>query len=376
MNTLPSILHCSMANVEETILVTGGCGFVGHHILKTLRAQRPRWSLHSISRIPNRNLVDGVTYHAGSISSHEDVQSAFQRARFTVLVHTASPAAVGRSRADDRTYYVTNVAGTQCLLDCARAAGSVKAFVFTSSAMTIEGLPLHMASEEDTCMVSRTSRCDHYSKSKALAETLVLNANGTAGMLTASLRLPSAYGDRDEQYIGGAIEALRRGEHKVQIGDNTNLNDCVSGENAASAHYLAIKALLEEEKLEWRRQSVEKVNGEAFFITDGEPLPFWDHFRIIWRAAGDRTSEKEVWRILPWLAMSLAAVVEAAYWVFTLGTKRPEVMRRDLLQITFLERTFSIDKARRRLGYEPVHDTNTPMCEGVRWYLGQHPLAS
>lgn len=354
---------------QEIVLVTGGSGFIGHHIIKALRLQKPSWTLHSLSRNPNRNGVDGAHYHAGSISSYEQVRGVFQHVQPTVVIHTASPPVVG-DKADQRSYHRTNVAGTRCVLDCALAARSVKAFVYTSSTLAVEG-DEHVMSTEDHPVRTRTSKCDDYPKTKALAETMVLEANGTAGMPTASLRLPSSYGTRDEQNIAGAIKMLRRNEHKVQVGNNTNLCDWLSAGNAAQAHLLAVDALLAEKQ--HPPVGGDKVAGEAFTITDGDPLPFWEHFRVIWRAAGDRTPEGDVTKIPVWVAMCAAAVIELLYWVFTLGTRKPKRMRRDLLGFTRYERTFSIEKARRRLDYVPAQDRDAQVRDGVAWYLDLHP---
>ncbi|KAI9693019.1 MAG: hypothetical protein M1822_005014 [Bathelium mastoideum] len=355
-----------MAN--QTVVVIGSCGFVGYHVLKMIKEVHPSWSLHGMSRKPNRNLLEGVKYHTGNISSYEDIEAVFLQVRPTIVVHTASPAVVG-DRADIHSCYSTNVDGTRYLLDCAVAAQSAKAFVYTSSATVVEGTEQHMASE-DALVKTEESKCDDYAKSKALAERMVLQTNGSANMLTVCLRLPSTYGECDEQNIGEGIKAMRRNEHKLQIGDNTSLCDWLSAENAARAHLLAVESLLVEHQQP--KGNAERVAGETFFVTDGEPLPFWDHFRLIWRAAGDRTAESKVTKIPPLAIMSLAAVVETIYWIFTFGRIKPKALRRDLLEFTFLERTFSIEKARKRLGYVPKANRDAQVQAGVRWYLDQH----
>ncbi|KAL9089156.1 MAG: hypothetical protein Q9159_002716 [Coniocarpon cinnabarinum] len=353
----------------ETILVTGGCGFIGYHVLKTLQAQHQEWNLHGLSRNPSRNLIKGVQYHAADVTSYEDVSRVFKDVSPTAIIHTASPAAVG-NRADGSCFR-TNVDGTRCLLDCALVSQTVKAFVYTSSVLVVEGKTHHMASE-GLPIKTESSRSDDYSKSKALAETMVLAANDSTGMLTASLRLPSTYGERDEQNIAEGIKAWQRGESKIQIGDNTNKCDWLSAHNAAQAHFRALTVLLTEHKKPPGMED-KSAAGKAFFITDGDPLPFWNHFRLIWRAAGDSTSEREIWKIPPWVVMGVAAVVEACYWVFTLETRKPKALRRDLLEMTFLERTYCIDRACERLGYLPVRDRDVNVEEGIRWYLDLNP---
>ena len=77
---------------------------------------------------------------------------------------------------------------------------------------------------------------------------------------------------------------------------------------------------------------------------------------MIWAAAGDKTPLEEVQAIPAWFMLGLASAVEWVYVVFTLGEKRPKMLRRFFIEYTCLQRTFSIEKARKRLGYIPVDD--------------------
>ena len=147
----------------------------------------------------------------------------------------------------------------------------------------LKGPTYNFAKEDDT-LNTRRSDTDSYSVTKALAEKHVLefNGKGERKFRIVALRIATVYGERDQQMIPGTLDAMSRGQHKTQIGDNTNLFDAVSVENVARAHLLAAKALL-------NHQEEPKVGGEAFNITDGDPIPFWGFERLIWRAAGDTT---------------------------------------------------------------------------------------
>ena len=213
-------------------------------------------------------------------------------------------------------------------------------------------------------IATSTSKFHYYSKSKALADQYVLDSNTKTGLRTVCLRITSVYGPRDNQFIPGAVQALRAGHQRRQIGDNTNLYDACSVQNAATAHVLAAKALFIE-----RDDPLLKVDGEAFFITDGNPVPYWDFLRMIWAAAGDETPLEKIQVIPAWFMLGLASTVDWVYFIFTLGQKRPKMLTRFIIEYTCLQRTFSIEKARKRLGFAPVDDRDEMIRAGVEWEL-------
>lgn len=224
-----------------------------------------------------------------------------------------------------------------------------------------ESAPLHTA----------TSQASYYSRTKAIADASVLAANNPRGLRTACLRLVAVYGERDNQVIPGVLGALRVGRQRFQIGDNSNLTDWVSAGNVATAHLLAAKAL----QADVEGRAGPKVAGEAFFISDGASLPFWDFQRKVWAAAGDRTPATDV-RVVPgWLVLALASIVDWIFWIFTLGLMRPKIFTRHLIEYACLSRTYSIDKARERLRYVPARDMDTTIQEGVDWALAEMKTA-
>ena len=192
---------------------------------------------------------------------------------------------------------------------------------------------------------------------------MVLSAN-CQELRTLCLRPPVIYGERDGQLIPGVLAILQDKKTHIQLGDNTNLYDSIYVGNAALAHVTAAKALLRNDA------SNLKVDGEAFFITDDAPIPFWDFQRKIWAAAGDRTLLAKVYIVPAWVGMAIATVVECLFWVFTLGQKLPpKTLRRDVLRYAFTNRTFCIEKAKGRLGYKPLIDTDEGIKRGVEWAL-------
>ena len=346
---------------EKRVLVVGGCGFVGYHIVNAFIQDSTWSSIHVMSRNPSRNQVESAHYHSGSLTSLEQVRSLLADIQPSLIIHTASPTEIGN--AGNAYFHETNVKGTQNLLKAAMASDHVRALIYTSSVEVMEGLSHNFVSE-DAEMVTITSRAEYYAKTKAIADQAVLDANGMGGLRTLCLRLAGVYGERDSQLIPRSLGVLQEGRHRYQIGDNKTLFDWVSATNAAQSHLLAAKALLRQPD-----DGSGKVDGEAFFITDDNPTPFWDMHHQIWSAAGKKMAPGEIVVIPAWFMLSLASVVEWLYWAFTLGLKRPRVLRRQYMAYTCNTRTYSIEEARKRLGYNPVDDRDEQVRRGVAWAL-------
>ena len=252
--------------------------------------------------------------------------------------------------------------GTRNLLDAARLTESVKAFVYTSSCSVHAGSEFRFITEEAPPL-NQFSKADKYATTKALADAMVLQANYQE-LRTLCLRFPVIYGERDTQLISGVLAVLREKKTHFQLGNNTNLYDSIYVDNAASVHLIAARALLRD------NASGPKVDGEAFFITDDNSMPFWDFQRKIWAAAGDKTPLAKVIVIPAWIGVLMATVAEFLFWIFTLGQKLPpKTMRRNVLRYAFTNRTFCTKKAQARLGYKPLVDTDVGIHRGVKWAL-------
>lgn len=101
-----------------------------------------------------------------------------------------------------------------------------------------------------------------------------------------------------------------------------------------------------------------KIEGEVFFVTNGQPIPFWDFPRSLWKNVGFKLDEKKVWKIPTAIGLPLAAVLENAGWVFG---KKTDLTRYKVTYSTAI-RYYNIEKARRVLGYEPL----VGLDEGVK----------
>jgi sterol-4alpha-carboxylate 3-dehydrogenase (decarboxylating) len=244
----------------------------------------------------------------------------------------------------------TNVHGTNVLLQQATECPTVRALIYTSTDSAIHPpKPGEVLTEENAQLYDKNSKIYTYAKTKAIADAAVLAANSSE-LKTAVIRIPGIYGENDDNGIGSLLKNLRKGQQRIQAGENKKRFEFCFVGKAAKAHVLAAKALLAGPEA-----GRGKVDGEAFFISDGVRLPFFDFARKVYAFAGHPVAENEI-RVVPlWFMWALAMVSEWLHWVFTFGTMQPDVRS---VGVEYLDRgcEWKIDKARERLGYWPVED--------------------
>ena len=347
------------------VLVVGGCGFLGHHIVSQLLEAHAQVSVLDFKLDRNRN--PSVEYHAADISVKSEVEKTFALVQPKVIIHTASPTALSR---DAALYHKVNVGGTRNLLECARSVKTVRAFVYTSSASIVHDSVSDLINADETFPVLYIpEQKEVYSHTKALADDLVLAANDPkSALLTACLRPAGMFGEGDLVTLQKMIENAESGKNRFQIGSGENLFDWTYVGNAARAHLLAAEALLKETASPSRINDSSSIAGEAFFITNGDPMPFWDFVRAIGEAAGFPVDKKDIWVIPRSVGLKMATIAEWIVWMMSFG-KQKSTMTRGGIRYSCLTRTYRIEKAKTMLGYEPSVTIKEGIRRGVGWWL-------
>jgi sterol-4alpha-carboxylate 3-dehydrogenase (decarboxylating) len=231
------------------------------------------------------------------------------------------------------------------LIESSKSSPITQYFIFSSTDNVIKGDKHINVKENDRPNWNMNDKAIQYWRSKAEAEKIVLGANSIS-LKAVSVRPCMIIGLQEHALIPAQLDALKQGKKNVQLGNNQNLLDVVSAENCANAHLLAMHALIDSSKANG------KVDGEAFNITDGNPLPFWDVSRIIWRTGSDKTELKDVKVIPAWMATAMASVAEFAYGLFFFRNKIPE-LNRHVVNFCIKTYTCDISKAKKVLGYNP-----------------------
>jgi sterol-4alpha-carboxylate 3-dehydrogenase (decarboxylating) len=336
---------------QSTLLVTGGSGGLASQILH-LFSQRGCKSLHSIDLRQPSHPLNGVTYHLGDLTDVGAMRQIFHEIKPEVVIHTASP----KFDTPNHILYKVNIEGTKNLVRIAQESGT-HAFVYTSSASVINDGKTDLKNADETFpVILGDQQPEFYTHTKALAETYVLSQNcrsaGTSPhFLTCAIRPSGIFGLGDQVVLPGILDAYFRGQTKVQIGDNRNLFDFTENTNVAYGHYLAAAALVGCQNDQRLPGDDAKVDGEAFLITNDEPRFFWDFTRLVWQYAGDTTRPEQVWVISRTWALLLAGLLEWIFWALGLGGAP---LTRTKVRLSCMTRYFCIDKAKKRLGYQPL----------------------
>ncbi|PVH92680.1 C-3 sterol dehydrogenase/C-4-like protein [Periconia macrospinosa] len=347
----------------QSVLVFGGCGFLGHHIAKQATLAPDVTKVTVVDIDVSKNRLSGVEYLTGDIQSKEDVERVFQIAQPNVVFHTVSP---GPFLENNKLFQAVNVDGTKNILSIAQAYECTKALVYTSSSSIIHDNRTDLINAtEDAPVIFAPEQKEFYSHTKAVAETIVLAANRDR-IRTASIRPAGLFGEGDTGTVTSVIANAREGKARMQIGDNNNFFDWTYIENTALAQLVTARALLRS--YSGPVPDNMRVDGEAFVITNDEPWRFWTFTRALAAAAGYGVDEKDVVKV-PWrVMMAIAFVLEWGYWIFTLGKEKPR-LNRARVKYTTMERTLDIKKAKTRLGYRPKVSMQEGIERSAKWFL-------
>lgn len=344
-----------------TVLVVGGCGFLGYHLVGHLLQDEECESVCVLDRNIDANRHAEASYVLGNITDKAAISSLVSKIRPRVIFHAASPLAyLPQSRQHEFTD--TNIVGTECLLSIAAASDAVAALVYTSTVDSYSDPP-HDCATESHPLWAPTARTTEYNRTKAIADRLVRAANSPQ-LRTVCLRPGHMYGERHVQGMVEVLDMCEGGRALFQVGNGANLMEVASADNTAAAHVLAAKALVDPSRARG------KVDGEAFNVSDGAPVPFWHHIGVIWKVARGEDALKGVTVIPAWVMIVLSFLVEWSFWIFTLDMiKPPTALRRTAVEYCIYSHTYSIQKARERLLFEPVVDHDAVLAQSARWML-------
>ena len=213
-----------------TVLVTGGCGFIGSNFVRHLLATDAAVAVVNLDALTYAgnlaNLADlaghpRYTFIKGDITSRDDVRAAMRRG-VTDVIHFAAESHVDRSIQDSGPFVRTNVLGTQVLLDAAREFAVTK-YVQVSTDEVYGSLGATGLFTEETPLHPNSP----YSASKAAADLLVQAYHHTFGLPAVTTRCSNNYGPYQfpEKLIPHFIAKLLRNETVPVYGDGLQVRD-------------------------------------------------------------------------------------------------------------------------------------------------------
>jgi UDP-glucose 4-epimerase len=184
------------------VLVTGGAGFIGSHVVETLiEAGHRVVVVDDLSHGRRENLHPDAVFYEMDIRSPA-LRAIFEREQPEVVSHHAAQIDVGRSVQDPIFDAETNVLGTLNVLECCRAAQTRK-IIFISSA-AVYGEPQQLPCAEDHPIHPLSP----YGASKYTIEVYLRTYRSTYGLETTVLRYGNVYGPRQDPHGEAGVVAI------------------------------------------------------------------------------------------------------------------------------------------------------------------------
>jgi UDP-glucuronate 4-epimerase len=213
------------------ILVTGGAGFIGSHLVEKLVATGHSVAIlddfndfydPQIKRANIEKISKDVPVHHVDLRENAAVRNLFHRERFDTIAHLAARAGVRPSVQNPQLYYDTNVTGTLHLLDAARATG-VERFIFASSS-SVYGVSKTVPFSEEQHL---TQTISPYAATKIAGEFLCSTYSHLYGLRVVALRYFTVYGPRQrpDLAIHQFTKKIHAGHPIDQFGDGTTRRD-------------------------------------------------------------------------------------------------------------------------------------------------------
>jgi UDP-glucose 4-epimerase len=242
----------------NTILVVGGAGYIGSHMVKALLESHFSVIVLDDLTSGHREFVGNCRLVEGSILDRPLLESLFATARIDAVMHFAAFSLVGESVTNPIAYYRNNIVGTLTLLDVMLNKG-VKRFIFSSSA-AVYGEPVEIPITED----HPCSPTNPYGETKLSVEWLLKNCDSAHGLRYMSLRYFNAAGADPSGTIGerhlpethliplvlktalGELPHIRIFGTQYATPDGTCLRDYIHVNDLAEAHLLALQVLLND----------------------------------------------------------------------------------------------------------------------------------
>ncbi len=214
------------------VLVTGGSGFIGRHVVAALRADGAVVRIIDLQPHPDPE-VDIVI---GDIADPAVLERAFGGGCDSI-VHLAAVTSVLRSVQEPERTFATNVIGTNAVLAAGRAAGATSLAFASTNAVTG---PMEAPKITEAATLNPLTP---YGSTKAAAEMLMSAYTASYGLRCACLRLTNAYGpgmQAKDSIVARLMRAIRLGGTFEIYGDGNQVRDYVHAHDVVAAIKLAL----------------------------------------------------------------------------------------------------------------------------------------
>ena len=316
-------------------LVTGGSGFLGSNIAKTLLARGIRVTI--FDRVAPKFEHENLQYIEGDITNKDSLLDACEG--IDTIFHTAAIIELrgGPSMPDSyrQRSLEINTEGTKKLVAAAQEKG-VHGIVYTSSNnVCYNGKPVTGLNSESPYA---TRLYDMYTESKMLAEKAVLEANGDEGILTAAIRPSGIYGAESCIMLDKFCMEAASGKIVVCLGSPNAVHENSFIDNLVHGHILAAERLVKGNR----------CCGRGYFISDHDYRNYFEFFRPMIEGLGYKFPKV-------WLPMGLLLpLMKLGQWAhFQFGTPAPLLSPKELDKVCVTHISCPVEP-QQDLDYKPL----------------------
>ncbi|WEU40438.1 MAG: NAD-dependent epimerase/dehydratase family protein [Candidatus Odinarchaeum yellowstonii] len=324
------------------VLVTGATGFLGSHLVEVL-ADKGYKIAAMVRETSNTELIKDLVYELryGDLGAPENLPKAVKDV--DAIIHLAAYYTFHGSK---KLYELINVEGTKHLAEAA-LKNKVQHFIYCSTTEAI-GPVKNPPGDENT----EPNPVYEYGKSKLKAEE-VIKAYGLKGLNYTIIRPSGIYGPRnifDVSYWTITSFAKNSIATKFIVGSGENL-----------VQFVHVRDVVEGFALTLEKSDVS--NRQTYIISEDKYYTYNQVYRILAELTGRKPPSTHIPKII---AKILIAPIEGVNKLFG---KENFLYHTSTVDSVCSDRAYSIEKARRELGYRPKYDLKTGLKETIEWYI-------
>ena len=325
------------------IIITGGTGFLGSSLTKNLL--KAGHEVHTISRRPliKTKFQSENSHHTFDLTKDTLPHSLLSGT--DVFFHVAAKAGVWGNYSQ---FYNANVLATEKILTACQSA-NIPRFIYTSTPSVV--FSAKSIRHGDESLTYGNTGFSPYAETKSIAERKVLKANEMGKFQTLALRPHLVWGKNDPHLLPRVIKRHKKGNLRI-IGSGQNKVDLTHIDNVTHAHVCAMKAMVKNKNL----------GGNPYFIGQDEPIILWEWLNEVFRLINLQPIKQKIsFRN----AFLVGSTMEGIWKV--LGIKKEPPMTRFVAGQLAHDHWFSIESARKDLGYSPIKNMEEALEELIPW---------